>query len=141
LPAEATVDLARIELDRLTLRAPRAGRIDALPYKLGERPPSGATVVVMLAEQAPFARVYVPEPLRARITPSLSATIAVDGLDGAVAGRVRYVAADPIFTPYYSLTQRDRSRLAYPAEVTLTDPRAADWPVGMPVEVDFPDLR
>ena len=34
-------------------------------------------------------------------------------------GTVRYISAEAAFTPYYSLTQKDRSRLAYRAEITL----------------------
>ena len=60
--------LARQQLlvDELAVRASRAGRIDSLPYKLGERPPVGAAVAVVLAGPAPFARVYVPEPAPVR---------------------------------------------------------------------------
>ena len=141
--AEAAAAHGRIQLlaDRLVIHAPRAGRIDAMPYKLGERPPVGATVLVMMAEGAPYARVYVPEPLRAGITPGLSSTIVVDGVDGSFAGSVRWVSADATFTPYFSLTQRDRSRLSYVAEITLTEPAARELPTGVPVEVDFPSLR
>ena len=107
--------LHRLELTaaRLQIRAPRSGIIDAVPYRLGERPSAGTTVIVMLADMAPFARVYIPEPLRARIRPGLEATIIIDGIGNTLAGRVRYVAKDATFTPYYSLTQRDRSRLAF----------------------------
>ncbi len=141
--AEAEAIYARIQLlaDRLAIHAPRAGRIDAIPYKLGERPPLGATVIVMMADGAPYARVYVPEPLRAVVTPGLAASIVVDGLDRTFAGSVRFVSADAAFTPYYSLTQRDRSRLSYVAEITLTEPAARNLPTGVPVEVDFPSLR
>jgi HlyD family secretion protein len=139
--ANERVNIAQISVERLELRAPRNGLIDALPYKLGERPPIGATVIVMLAEQLPYARVYVPEPLRAQVVPALAATIVVDGVDGNYAGRVRYVSADSVFTPYFSLTQRDRSRLAYLAEISFTDTSALDLPVGLAVEVDFPSLR
>ncbi len=141
--AEAEAIHARIQLlaDRLAIHAPRAGRIDAIPYKLGERPPMGATVIVMMADGAPYARVYVPEPLRAAVTPGLAASIVVDGLDRTFAGSVRFVSADAAFTPYYSLTQRDRSRLSYVAEITLTEPAARNLPTGVPVEVDFPSLR
>jgi HlyD family secretion protein len=135
------VELARIAVERLTLRAPRDGRVDALPYELGERPPAGATVAVLLADQAPYARVYVPEPLRAAVVPGLTASVSVDGVDQPFAGTVRYVSSEPVFTPYFSLTQRDRSRLAYLTEVTVDDPGAANLPVGVPVEVDFPTLR
>ena len=88
--AEAEAGVGRVQLlaERLVIRAPRAGTIDAIPYKLGERPPPGATVIVMLAAAAPYARVYVPEPLRASVTPGLEAQVAVDGVDGTFAGRV-----------------------------------------------------
>ena len=141
--AEAEAGIGRIQLlaDRLVLYAPRAGTIDAIPYKLGERPPPGATVIVMLADDAPYARVYVPEPLRAGVTVGLEAEVFIDGVEGSFAGRVRYVSSEASFTPYFALTQRDRSRLSYVAEVTLTETRARDLPTGVPVEVDFPSLR
>jgi HlyD family secretion protein len=139
--ADARVELARIVVRRMDIVAPRAGRIDALPYKLGERPPAGATVIVMLADQAPFARIYVPEPMRARVHPGLAARVNVDGVAGSFEGTVRYVSADATFTPYFALTQRDRSRLAFLAEVTLTQDAARELPSGVPVQVDFPGLQ
>lgn len=141
--AEAEAGMGRIRLlaDRLIIRAPRAGSVDAIPYKVGERPPPGATVMVLLAGDAPYARIYVPEPVRAGVTPGLAAQVRVDGVAEPFTGTVRYVAADASFTPYFALTQRDRSRLSYVAEVTLTEERARDLPTGVPVEVDFPALR
>ncbi|WP_428099783.1 HlyD family secretion protein [Candidatus Rariloculus sp.] len=138
--AEAMLAEAEISAARLDLEAPRAGVVETLLYELGERPPRGATVAVLLADSAPYARVYIPEPIRARVTPGLQAFIRIDGIAEPYAGEVRFVAADAAFTPYYSLTQRDRSRLSYPAEVTLTGDRARTLPTGVPVEVDFPSL-
>lgn len=139
--AEATLAARQVSALRLDVRAPRAGRLDALPFEAGERPPAGAVVAVMLADTAPYARVYVPELIRARVTPGLSATVRVDGIDQSFAGRVRFVSSDAAYTPYFALTQRDRSRLSYLAEIELTGDRAQDLPVGVPVEVDLPDLR
>lgn len=141
--AESTSVLKRAQevASRLLIRAPRDGIIDALPYKLGERPPKGASVVVMLADSAPYARVYVPEPIRAHVTAGLEARVAVDGIERTFAGMVRYVASEASFTPYFSLTQRDRSRVSYVAEITLTEEEARQLPTGLPVEVDFPMLR
>jgi len=51
---------------------------------------------------------------------------------------VRFVSAEAAFTPYYSLTQKDRSRLAYRAEITLEGAEAAALPTGMPVQVFVP---
>jgi HlyD family secretion protein len=120
---------------RYVVRAPRSGIIEALPYKLGERPPAGAPVVVMLADGTPYARVHVPETLRARFAAGSKVLARVDGIAEPLAGTVRYISAEAAFTPYYSLTQKDRTRLSYLAEVTLDDARAAALPAGIPVQV------
>ncbi len=65
----------------------------------------------------------------------LEVTVRIDGFEETFAGRVRSVSHDAVFTPYYALTERDRSRLSYLAEVELLDPKARDLPTGIPVEV------
>ena len=135
--AEASLADAEVRAGRMAVRAPRAGRIDALPYERGERPPAGAVVVVMLADQAPYARVYVPEPLRAQVRPGTRATIRVDGVEEPFTGRVRRVSHEATFTPYYALTEHDRSRLSFVAEVDLEGPRARELPTGIPLELRF----
>jgi len=140
--SEAAAVLAEQELalSRLTLRAPIAGTIDTIPYRLGDRPPAGAVVMVLLADTAPYARVYIPQSLHALVKVGMRAQIAVDGVAEIQEGRVRTVANDATFTPYFSLTERDRSRLAYVAEITLLGEGATDLPVGLPVAVTFPEL-
>lgn len=139
----ATAGLAEVETGaaRYTVRAPRAGLVEALPYKLGERPAVGRPVAVLLADGVPYARVYVPEPLRVTFLPGTKVDVLVDGVSGTIAGTVRYVSAEAAFTPYYSLTQKDRSRLAYLAEVTLDGAAAGDLPAGVPVQVQVPSPR
>jgi HlyD family secretion protein len=139
--AEAALEARRIVVERLTIRAPRDGRIESIPYKLGAQPRAGETVMTMLAEQAPYARVYVPEILHARVHPGLDARVRVDGVNTEFRAQVRYVSAEAAFTPYYALTERDRGRLSFLAEVTLLDESAAALPSGVSVEVDFPSLR
>jgi len=125
-------------LERLRVRAPIDGVIEALPYRLGERPPLGAPVAIMLASGVPYARVYIPEPQRAALRPGASLQVRVDGIARPFQGELRYVAGEASFTPYYSLTQRDRSRLAYVAEIDLPEAAARELPVGVPVEVPLP---
>ncbi|MCB1876848.1 MAG: HlyD family efflux transporter periplasmic adaptor subunit [Chromatiales bacterium] len=134
--AQAKLSEADLDLDRLTLRAPRPGRVDDLPYHVGERPPLGATLAVLLAD-SPYARVYVPEPLRARVTPGMSARVYVDGFAQPFQGHVRRISSEATFTPYFSLTERDRARLSYVAEIDLDGAVAAKLPAGVPVRVDF----
>jgi HlyD family secretion protein len=134
----ATAALAEVETvaARHAVKAPRDGIVEALPYKLGERPAAGRPVAILLADGTPYARVYVPEPLRTRFAAGSRVEARVDGRDERLRGTVRYVSAEAAFTPYYSLTQKDRSRLAYLAEISLDD--AASLPAGMPVQVVVP---
>jgi len=135
--AEAHVRLLQVNMERLSVRAPQDGWLDNLPYKLGERPKAGAVVAVMLAGTTPYARVYVPEPLRAKITSKTRAKVYIDGINNPFDGHVRMMSKDPVFTPYYSLTQHDRSRLSYLAEITLDMKDDYSLLSGVPLEVVF----
>ncbi|MFN8543219.1 MAG: HlyD family efflux transporter periplasmic adaptor subunit [Candidatus Binatia bacterium] len=139
--AEAAVAVASLHHERLTIRAPRDGRVDALPFKVGERPPIGAVVAVVLAAGAPYARVYVAAALRPRVHVGDVARVRLDGLPRAWVARLRTVSADAAFTPYFALTERDRGRLVYLAELDLTEPEANLLPTGVPVEAEFPDAH
>jgi len=67
--AQAQVESLRLSRARLDVRAPQAGRVDSLPYKLGDQPAPGATVVALLGGTAPYARLFVPAPRRAALQP------------------------------------------------------------------------
>lgn len=138
--AEARVRELELALRRTRITAPLDGTVEALPLEIGERPHSGAPVVVLRARGPTFARVYVPEPLRTRLRIGSPAEIRLDGYATAFAGRIRWISAEAAFTPYFALTQRDRSRLAYAAEVLLDTDQAAALPAGVPVEVRFPEV-
>ncbi len=135
--AQAALVELQTSAARYVVRAPRAGRVEAIPYKLGERPAAGTPLIVMLADGTPYARVYVPEPLRTQFLPGTQARVRVDGREAALNGIVRFVSAEAAFTPYYALTQEDRSRLSYLAEIDLEESAAAEVPTGMPVQVEL----
>lgn len=133
--AQAQAAVQSASLDKLNVVAPRAGRVDSLPYKLGDQAPIGAPLAILLVGDAPLARVYVPERLRANVKPGQAAQVFVDGRDGSLAGHVRMVRSEPSFTPYYALSGDDAERLSYLAEITLDTP--VDLPAGIPVRVEF----
>lgn len=136
----ATVDAARAALetltltrDRLTVRAPRAGRVDALPFRVGDQPPEGAEVVSLLVGDAPYARVFVPAPRRAGLQPGARFLVHVEGISQPFAATLRSISSEPSFTPYYALAGDDASRLVYRAELVLDG--GAELPAGLPVTV------
>lgn len=134
---EARLQALNITLERLTLRAPQPGRLDNLPYELGERPPAGAVIAVTLAGQAPYARVYVPEPARALVNQGTPAQVFIDGIERPFNAHVRMISRDAAFTPFYSLTEQDRSRLSYLAEIELDETDLQTLSSGIPVRVIF----
>lgn len=134
--ADAAINRIQLDIDRLKVYAPVNGMLDKRLYQLGERPQIGATVSVILDSARTYARIYVPEPLRISVQPGEELQVRIDGNDRPVTGTVRWVSADASFTPYFALTEHDRSRLSYLAEVDVPD--ASALPSGIPLEVDFP---
>lgn len=134
--AEAQASAQQVSLDKLNVVAPRAGRIDSLPYRLGDQAPVGAPLAILLAGDAPYARVYVPEPIRVNVKVGQKARVFVEGRDGAIAGTLRMIRSEPSFTPYYALIGADAARLSYLAEIQL-DRSAGELPAGLPVRVEF----
>ena len=130
--AEADVQSARINLERNRLLAPVDGSVDKVLYQLGERPAPGTTVAVLLDASRVFARIYVPADLRARVRPGEMLDVRIDGVVGVRQGTVRWVSSDASFTPYFALTEHDRSRLSYLAEIDLDG--MEQLPSGLPLE-------
>ena len=130
LQAEARREGAAIDVDRHVLKAPVDGIFDSRLFEPGERPPAGQPVAVMLGGSQPYARVYIPERLRASVRPGTEARITIDGSNAALTGVVRWVAHEAAFTPYFALTERDRGRLTYLAKIDIERQRAD--PVGQP---------
>jgi HlyD family secretion protein len=134
----ASVADLEVNLARAVIRAPVDGVVESAPFRVGERPARGQTVISLLSNERTFARVHIPQPLRTQIETGDEARIRVDGHEEDYPGRLRWISSEAAFTPYYALTQHDRSRLAYLAEVDLE--AAVPLPSGVPVEVRFPRI-
>ena len=84
--------------------------------------------------------VHISASVRTHVGSGTRADVHIDGYEQAFPARVRWVAADAAFTPYFALSQYDRSRLSYVAEIDLIGDDIDQLPVGIPVEVTFPEL-
>ncbi|MGY2573707.1 HlyD family secretion protein [Vibrio sp. C8] len=135
--AVANTAVQQQKLDELTIISTRDGVLDNLPYNLGERVSVGSIVAVVQANNSPYARVYVPEPYRVKLTQGTQLQVHVDGVEQTYQGTVRWIANEPSFTPYYALTENERARLMYLAEIDLSDD-AQNLPSGIPAQVDLP---
>ena len=134
--AEAGINRIQLDIERLKVYAPVNGMLDKRLYQMGERPQIGATIAVILDSSRTYARIYVPESLRSSVQPGKQLEVRIDGTNQTLTGTVRWVSTDASFTPYFALTEHDRSRLSFLAEVDVPD--ASSLPSGVPLEVDFP---
>lgn len=130
----ARVAQARRRLDDLTLRASVAGVVDQLPFEVGERVPAGGVGAVVLADAAPWVRVWLPARAAARVAPGAAAEIEVEGIEGSLHGHVEAVGHEPEFTPHFALTEREREHLVYESRVVIDDAPAELRP-GIPATV------
>ena len=125
-----------IDLERHSSVAPVDSVVDSLLFEVGERPAVGQPMAILLSGRQPHARVFVTESLRVHVAPGTRARIFVDGLEQPLDGRVRWVASDAAFTPYFALTEHDRGRLSFAAKVDILN-RDQRLPDGVPVEVEL----
>lgn len=135
--ASASVALEQKALTDLSLVAARDGIVDTLPWRVGDRVAAGTQLIGLLASANPYARVYLPATWLDRVKAGDSVNILVDGRETPIVGTVRNIRSQPAYTPFYALNERDRARLMYLTDITISA-ADQDLPTGMAVEVELP---
>lgn len=118
---EAHIARATKEVEDLTLKSPVDGVLDQLPFDAGERAPAGGVVAVVLADQAPWVRVWMPARIVAKAKLGAKALISIEGYDATFKGTITNIAQQSEFTPHYALTERESAHLVYATRITLDD--------------------
>lgn len=134
--AQAALDDAQRTMDDLRLVAPKAGVVDIVPWKQGDRVAMGVQLITLLSDERLYARVYLPATALAKVKPGDQLALQVDGNAQAINGIITNIRSRPAYTPYFALNERDRARLMYLTDIEL--PKDADLAVGMGVEVSLP---
>jgi HlyD family secretion protein len=131
---DARIAQAQKRRDDLTIRTPVDGVVDQVAFELGERVPAGGVVAVVLSDETPWVRVWMPASAVAGAGPGTRAEVKVEGTDEWLPARVRDVAREPEFTPHFALTERESEHLVYEARVAL-DEAPDDLRPGLPAQV------
>ena len=132
-----TARLSGLELlkEDYTIIATRSGLVDSLPFKSGDKPPAHSVVCTLLAGDRPWARVYIPEAYRSRMKPGALYNLMIDGQQQPFNAQLRSISSEASFTPYFALSEKDRSRLSYIGQFDLTDENAQELTAGSPVQL------
>ncbi len=132
---QSSIHGLKLILDDYLVTASRSGLVDSLPYKLGDRPQQGTVLATLLSGDRPWARVYVPEPFRAGMEPGKDYQLKIDGLPQTFNATLRSISSEASFTPYFALSEKDRSRLVYVAELDIQGEAATALTAGTPVQL------
>ncbi len=127
---------AKKRLEDLSIRSRSAGTLDQLPFDEGERAPAGGVVAVVLADEAPWVRIWLPARLVPRIAPRAKAKVTIPGLRQSLEGELEDIAREPEFTPHYALTERQSEHLVYRTRIRLLDAPPSVRP-GLPASVEL----
>lgn len=135
--AEARLQIEQKALADLSIRAPSNTVLDILPWHTGDRVSAGTLLASLQEQQLPWARVYLPEQQLAHLKPGSQVQVQIEGLQQPLTGVIRTIRAQPAFTPYFGLNERDRARLMHLTDIDL-GPEAASLPSGLGVAVLLP---
>lgn len=132
----ARVAQAEKRVRDLTIRSRLSGTVDQLPFEAGERSSAGGVVAVVVTDQAPWVRVWIPARVASRAPRGAPAKVFVEGLDGALDGVLEQVSQEAEFTPHYALTEEESAHLVYESRIRL-DNAPGDLRAGLPARVEL----
>ncbi len=132
--ARAAVAAAEVRLERRTLKAPAAGAIQTVYYRVGELVPEGRPVVSLLPPGLVKIRFFVPEEVLPKVSAGQSVTVSCDGCP-PITGKVSFISASAEYTPPVIYSREERAKLVYLIEARPDEPARAR--PGQPVTVSL----
>jgi HlyD family secretion protein len=104
-------------------------------YRVGERVPANAPVVVLLPDDAVKLRFFVPETRLAQLAVGDRVGVSCDGCPAGLSATVSFVSPQAEFTPPVIYSNESRSKLVFMAEAKPDPSSRSRLKPGQPVEV------
>ncbi|MBU2098152.1 MAG: HlyD family efflux transporter periplasmic adaptor subunit, partial [Gammaproteobacteria bacterium] len=117
--ASARLALEQKAQQDLSLVSAHDAVVDSLPWQTGDRVAQGTPLVSLLVDDHAYIRVYVPADARDKLSTGTQLSVQADADMPAFIASIRNIRAQPAFTPFYALNERDRARLMYLTELSL----------------------
>jgi multidrug efflux pump subunit AcrA (membrane-fusion protein) len=132
--AQAAVSGAQARLDKLSLRAPIAGRISLRSINIGQVISPGISAFTVVNADRVTLTVYLPEDRIGHVRVDQTARVTVDSFPGrAFQGRVIFISPKAEFTPKNVQTAEGRVSQVFAVKIRLDNPDHALKP-GMPAD-------
>jgi HlyD family secretion protein len=132
--AQAALEVPKVQLDKLTLRAPISGLVLERPVHVGELAVPGASLMALADLDSLSLTIYVPEDQLGRVQVGQPVSVTVDAYPGRTFdGTVIFIASEAEFTPKNVQTREERVNMVFAVKVKLPNPDHALKP-GMPAD-------
>ena len=135
--AKASLARAEYGLSQRRIRSKVAGRVEDTLRRAGEYVPPGGAIVQILPPQNVKLRFFVPEQLRAKLSPGSVVQVRCDGCAKELKGRVTFIASAAEFTPPVIYSVGSREKLVWLVEATPQGGTLKLSP-GQPVDIELP---
>jgi HlyD family secretion protein len=123
--ALAAEKAAQARVDKLSLRAPSAGRISKRSVQIGAVLAPGTTALTMVNTDKITLTVYAPEERIGKIRAGQTARVSVDSFSGRVFdGRVTFISPQAEFTPKNVQTVEGRASQVFAVKIRLDNPES-----------------
>lgn len=135
--ASAAVDVLKVQLDKMTLRAPLAGVVLKRAIEPGEVVMPGASLLTLGDVTDLYIIVYVSESRYGEVKLGQTAQVKVDSFPGETfTGKVIHIADQAEFTPRNVQTAEGRATTVFAVRLDVTN-RDGTLKPGMPADVSF----
>jgi multidrug resistance efflux pump len=136
--AKGRLDQITTMIDELTIRAPRAGRIESLSLRPGDIIAPSSTAATVLEEDQLYVRIYVPETRLGVVHVGDEMRIRVDTWPNrSFEGKIEHIASVGEYTPRNLQTADERANQVFAVRVGLIEGRQ-DLRAGMAALMDLP---
>lgn len=156
--ARAAVQRVRVEIEDVTLKAPRDGRVQHRVAQPGEVLGNGGKVLTLIDLSEVYMNFFLPETVAGRLAIGAEARLVLDAAPQFVfPARVSFVASEAQFTPKTVETTTERQKLVFrvkarvapdllerymdriktglPGVATVRLSDGADWPANLQVKL------
>jgi HlyD family secretion protein len=136
--AKGKLDQIQVMIDELTIRSPRAARVESLDLRPGDILAPNATAGTLLEEGQLYVRIYVPETRLGLLKVGAEVPVSVDTFPGRkFKGVVEHINGVGEFSPRNLQTADERADQVFAARVGLHE-GAEDLRAGMAAFITVP---
>ena len=130
--AEASLEVIRVQLDKLTCTSPISGVVAAQFFEVGEISQPGIPILTITELEEVTLTAYVPESKIGLVTLGQKVLISVDSYpEESFSGSVVYISPQALFTPKNIQLKEEREKMVFAIKIKLANPEQKLKP-GMP---------